>query len=155
MTQHNPKSQFIDSGLFVRPLVYVLRLEGDRFYCGVSAAGLHARLATHFCGKGSRWTKLHTPVSIHSVQWGGTDVEREVTINLCKKYGPEAVRGGPWCSLDRPPPFPKEDPKTKGITYLQAASTDTSLERNSSPPLKAQAPRPNRAEILELGESAP
>ena len=104
---HNPKTSFIDSGLMVMPLVYVLELEGGRYYCGISGANLHARLATHFCGKGSRWTKLHKPVRIHSVQWGGTGVERQVTIDLCREFGPSKVRGSDWCNLLKPPPFPK------------------------------------------------
>ena len=99
----------MDAGIHISPLLYVLECQpsvrGGRpnYYVGISMCGLHARLAQHFAGRGSKWTRKHKPTRIHSVRWGGTKTERELTIQLARVYGAEYVRGGPWCQS--PPPI--------------------------------------------------
>ena len=99
----------MDAGIHISPLTYVLECQpsvrGGRpnYYVGISMCGLHARLAQHFAGRGSKWTRKHKPTRIHSVRWGGTKTERELTIQLARVYGAEYVRGGPWCQS--PPPI--------------------------------------------------
>lgn len=98
----------MDTGIHISPLCYVLECQpsvrGGRpnYYVGISMCGLHARLASHFAGRGSKWTRIHPPARIHSVRWGGTEVEREVTIQMARIHGAAHVRGGPWCQS--PPP---------------------------------------------------
>jgi predicted GIY-YIG superfamily endonuclease len=98
----------MDAGIHISPLCYVLECQpsvrGGRpnYYVGISMCGLHARLAQHFAGRGSKFTREHKPTRIHSVRWGGTDIERKVTIEMARIHGAEYVRGGPWCQS--PPP---------------------------------------------------
>ena len=99
----------MNAGILIRPLCYCLELEPSRpgarpnYYVGISLCSLHSRLAQHFDGRGSRWTRQHKPVKIHSVRFGGTDVERRVTIQMARIHGADCVRGGPWCQS--PPPI--------------------------------------------------
>ena len=79
--------------------VYVLELEGGRWYVGYSA-DLHTRIASHFLGAGSKWTLLHKPISVHSVSPGGTMLENATTIAMMCRYGWENVRGGSYCNVD-------------------------------------------------------
>jgi predicted GIY-YIG superfamily endonuclease len=76
-------------------LVYTLELEGDHFYVGTTT-NANIRLAQHWTGKGSRWTKLHKPVRIRAMCMGGFEKEREVTLALMREVGWQKVRGGPW-----------------------------------------------------------
>ena len=98
----------MNQGIHIKPLCYVLELEPSRpgarpnYYVGISLCSLHSRLSQHFAGRGSKWTRLHKPVKIHSVRFGGTDVERRVTIQMARIHGADCVRGGPWCQS--PPP---------------------------------------------------
>ena len=98
----------MDAGIHISPLCYVLECQpsvrGGRpnYYVGISMCSLHSRLAQHFAGRGSKWTRQHKPVKIHSIRWGGTDVERRVTIQMARIHGADCVRGGPWCQS--PPP---------------------------------------------------
>ena len=85
-------------------LVYVLELEGGKWYVGTSNQ-INLRIAAHFTGNGSRWTKLHKPVRIHKVCLGGRDVETRVTLEIMAEKGWQHVRGGGWCKpvMRRPP----------------------------------------------------
>ena len=99
----------MDAGIHVSPLCYVLEcqpsVKGARpnYYVGISLCSLHSRLAQHWAGRGSKWTRLHPPIRIHSVRWGGTDIERKATIEMARIHGADCVRGGPWCQS--PPPI--------------------------------------------------
>ena len=77
-------------------LVYCLQLENGKYYVGTSNQ-INLRIAAHFEGEGSRWTKLHKPVRIHSVCLGNRTTERRVTLEMMAKFGWKNVRGGPWC----------------------------------------------------------
>lgn len=79
-------------------LVYVLELEGGNFYCGRSTS-LNIRLAQHWTGGGSKWTRLHKPIKIIKVCMGGEAMERKVTLEMMREKGWQCVRGGPWCRV--------------------------------------------------------
>jgi predicted GIY-YIG superfamily endonuclease len=76
-------------------LVYVLRLEDDCYYIGVSS-NLNARLAQHFCGDGSAWTRRHKPIELIEVHIGGEGKEDEIALQYIKKYGYHKARGGKY-----------------------------------------------------------
>lgn len=48
----------------VLPIIYVLKLENDKFYIGITY-NLNFRFAQHLAGEGSNWTALHKPIKIH------------------------------------------------------------------------------------------
>lgn len=78
--------------------VYVLRLEGDRFYVG-STATLQHRLEAHASGRGSAWTREHKPVRLEAVHTVATEedaaeLERLTTEQLRQLHGDDRVRGG-------------------------------------------------------------
>ena len=108
MPKKPTRESSFDAGIMIKPLCYVLECQpsvtGGRpnYYVGISLCSLHSRLSQHWAGRGSKWTRLHPPVRIHSVRWGGTHVERSVTVELARIYGKKHVRGGPWCQS--PPP---------------------------------------------------
>ena len=84
-------------------LCYTLRLKNNKYYVGIST-NLNYRLAQHFSGKGSKWTKLHPPVDLVDVRIIPGDVsvtvwENQITMQLMRKYGYKNVRGGSYCSL--------------------------------------------------------
>lgn len=91
--------------------VYVLLLEGGYFYVGWSSQ-VDARIAQHFFGEGSEWTKLHRPVQVLSCFPGDTEIEDATTISVMCQHGWERVRGGRWiqANLVEPP---------KGIQYAK------------------------------------
>lgn len=78
--------------------VYVLALENDNWYVGTSAS-VNDRIAAHFTGNGSQWTKMHRPIHIHSIVPGGKDVEKETTLQTMRERGWQSVRGHAWCSV--------------------------------------------------------
>lgn len=91
------------------PYVYVLALEGNRFYCGSTRSPIEERLQAHWTQKGfgARWTEAHKPVPVLScVQVAGCPIllERATTAALMLQHGWERVRGGPWCRMDQKPP---------------------------------------------------
>lgn len=86
------------------PYVYVLALEDDCWYVGLSQV-VSERILAHFNGNGAQWTRTHRPRHVHSIFPGGKDRERETTLQMMREKGWEAVRGASWCSvaMARPP----------------------------------------------------
>lgn len=85
--------------------LYVLELEGGRFYVGLTT-DIERRFAQHSSAEGAEWTKHHRPVRIiHCVNTGTRDgcqaerMEDEVTITLMMTHGIENVRGGHYSQL--------------------------------------------------------
>ena len=76
-------------------LVYVLKLQDDGYYVGVSS-NLNARLGQHFGGTGSVWTRLHKPIRLLAVWIGGEDKENEIARIYIERYGFDKVRGGKY-----------------------------------------------------------
>lgn len=88
--------------------LYVLRLEGDKYYVGQSR-NLTERLKKHFEGRGSSWTRLHRPLEVVStVELGTTSwvtamrAETYLTLDLMKIYGTDNVRGGAYTACILP-----------------------------------------------------
>jgi len=84
--------------ILVSPLIYVLELEDDCFYIGITY-NLNFRLAQHIAGEGAQWTRLHKPVKVVEVFYDdcSRQKEDEVTKQYMDIYGAECVRGGSWC----------------------------------------------------------
>ena len=90
--------------------LYILELENDKYYVGITRNGLENRITQHFTGDGAKWTRKHHPVSIHDYYMFDVDfdiefLENTITLKLMNKKGWENVRGGSWCMVDmsRPP----------------------------------------------------
>lgn len=77
--------------IVVFPVVYVLKLEDDCYYVGITM-NLNQRLAQHWTDLGAKWTKLHKPVEVFRVVYQGN--EQDITNDMIALYGREKVRGG-------------------------------------------------------------
>lgn len=90
--------------------MYILELENNNYYVGITRNGLENRIEQHFAGNGAKWTKKHPPVSIHDYYMFNMDFDIElledvITLRLMAEKGWENVRGGSWCivDMDKPP----------------------------------------------------
>jgi predicted GIY-YIG superfamily endonuclease len=90
-----------------RTNVYVLRLLAGKFYVGVSKNPTQ-RIKQHFAGKGSGWTRTHSPLSVEAV-YNNVDVFEEdmITKKLMAEKGIENVRGGFYVRNEIPEPEQK------------------------------------------------
>jgi len=96
MTQQRSLEEFVYQCV---SLVYVLELEDDCWYVGVTSH-LNSRLAEHFglqgrC-KGANWTSQHKPLAIHEVVVGDYQTENEMTEEYIAMYGADKVQGGKY-----------------------------------------------------------
>lgn len=88
------------------PSVYILKLEGDRYYVGYTE-NLPARLNSHFNNDGSIYTKKFKPISVVKIiKDANMDMETQATLEMLKLYGRDNVRGGPWTSVETNRFFP-------------------------------------------------
>lgn len=82
--------------------LYVLKLEGKKFYIGVTSKQPQERFLEHKNGfYGAEWTKLYKPIAIEqTVDLGITTYskaetyENKITHVYIRKYGLNNVRGG-------------------------------------------------------------
>lgn len=81
--------------------VYVLKLQKNKWYVGITTKSPEQELALHKSGKGSAWTKQHKPISLHFTREMGelaTDRAEMVLDRAVRKYvdqhGVDNVRGG-------------------------------------------------------------
>ena len=79
--------------------VYTLELEGNNFYVGFSD-DIPKRMAEHFLGRGSYWTRLHAPIKVLEVVPGNKELEAAKTISLMCRVGWRRVRGAAWCATE-------------------------------------------------------
>ena len=129
--------------------VYTLELEGGRFYVGYTD-DVPRRIAEHFMGRGSHWTRTHPPVKVLEVVPGNKELENAATIALMCRHGWRNVRGGLWCSVEMrsmPTPLaralaqkpPREIPDTTGYSYdhrdhlIHVQQDDTWVARVTGP----------------------
>lgn len=78
--------------------VYVLKLENDKYYVGVSS-DVDRRFKDHQSGTGSSWTSLHKPIKIiEVVEKRGQFDEDNKTKEYMIQYGIDNVRGGTYCT---------------------------------------------------------
>ena len=89
----------------VCPLIYVLALEDDCYYVGITH-NLNLRYAQHLAGDGANWTTVHKPLRIIEVISEDATLQKEnqVTRSYINRYGEEKVRGGSYCRVSRPEP---------------------------------------------------
>ena len=120
--------------------VYVLELEGGRYYVGYTD-DVPRRIAEHFMARGAHWTRTHPPVKVLEVVPGNKELENATTIALMCKYGWRNVRGGTWCSVEmRSMPTPPGtspgaetaagDPRRRG-TRMSARITSSTCRKTT------------------------
>ena len=81
-------------------LVFVLELTEGCYYVN-NSSNLNKKLEACFDGSsGSKWLKLHKPLSVYSVCFGGRHKENFVTRRLQRKFGDDKVRCEHWWDLD-------------------------------------------------------
>jgi predicted GIY-YIG superfamily endonuclease len=82
------------------PSLYVLRLEDDCYYVGMSY-NLNFRWGQHWAGSGAKWTRLHKPLEVVKVIYPATEkgIENRITKEFMEQYGSEKVRGGSFCKV--------------------------------------------------------
>lgn len=87
--------------ILVYPIVYVLKLEDECWYIGIST-DLNRRLSQHWANDGAKWTKLHKPISVERIIFpaDGDSVENDTTREYMALYGKDKVRGGSWCKVE-------------------------------------------------------
>ena len=91
----------IQKTLPVITIGYVLKLENDKYYVGISG-NINHRIAQHIAGEASRWSKLHKVISVQSVEVVPNEYgkwEKQKTLELMDTYGWSNVRGGPFCKV--------------------------------------------------------
>jgi len=79
--------------------VYILELENNKYYVGYTE-NFDSRMISHFGGNGSKWTKLHKPITVMEVSRGSKNDEDRKTIEMMVRYGYENVRGGRYCKCE-------------------------------------------------------
>jgi len=80
--------------------IYVLRLEGGRYYVGKSEDVMN-RYSQHLKGSGSAWTRKHKPVGIEKTYENvSTFQEDSITKEYMSKHGIDKVRGGSYVEVE-------------------------------------------------------
>lgn len=82
--------------------LYALKLEGDRYYIGMTARRIpYDRIRAHRDMSGARWTMLHKPLQIYEIRDIGRTtklnaemMEQKLTLAYMQLYGYKNVRGG-------------------------------------------------------------
>jgi predicted GIY-YIG superfamily endonuclease len=76
--------------------IYILRLQGGRFYVGKSADTAR-RYQEHLAGTASAWTRKYKPVALERVITNASSFDEDkYTKELMAKHGIEKVRGGAY-----------------------------------------------------------
>ena len=79
--------------------VYVLKLEGGRYYVGKSD-NVIKRYQDHLNGAGSAWTRKYRPLSLEETKRDVSPFEEDkVTKEYMSKYGIDKVRGGSYTQI--------------------------------------------------------
>lgn len=80
--------------------VYILRLEGGRYYIGKSH-DVMKRYKEHLNGNGSAWTRKYKPVSVVKIIKDVSSFEEDkITKEYMSKYGIDKVRGGSYVEIE-------------------------------------------------------
>lgn len=87
--------------------LYVLMLERNKYYVGITAQRVDKRFAQHLDGTGAKWTQKHKPIGILESKKLGYMSESEATVfenkrtrDLMDEHGVSNVRGGDMCYTD-------------------------------------------------------
>ena len=113
----------MNKAITIYPAVYVLELEGDNYYVGMTH-NLNQRLAQHFSGNGAKWTKLHKPISVLRVIYPATqdDLENIITKEYIELYGKDKVKGGSYCQVNHKFCRDCATPLEPSFTYIYCLS---------------------------------
>jgi predicted GIY-YIG superfamily endonuclease len=80
--------------------IYVLKLEGGRYYVGKSDNIIN-RYQQHLNGNGSAWTRKYKPIAIDKSYENVSSFEEDkVTKEYMSKYGIDKVRGGSYVEVE-------------------------------------------------------
>ena len=80
--------------------IYVLRLEGGKYYVGKSNNVIN-RYQEHLNGNGSAWTRKYKPISLEKTIANVSPFEEDkVTKEYMSKYGIDKVRGGSYIEVE-------------------------------------------------------
>jgi hypothetical protein len=80
--------------------IYVLRLEGGRYYIGKSD-NVTNRYKQHLNGSGSAWTRKYKPISLErTIENASPFDEDKYTKEYMSKYGIDKVRGGSYVEVE-------------------------------------------------------
>ena len=80
--------------------IYVLRLEGNRYYVGKSH-NVTNRYQEHLNGFGSAWTRKYRPISLEKTITNVSSFEEDkITKEYMSKYGIDKVRGGSYVEIE-------------------------------------------------------
>lgn len=80
--------------------LFVFKLQEDKYYLGFTTD--YERIFVEWkVGFGPEWTRKYRPVSVELVIENAESYhETEILYKYFKKYGVDAVRGGPYLSLE-------------------------------------------------------
>ena len=79
--------------------IYILRLEGGRYYVGKSD-NIMNRYVQHMNGSGSAWTRKYKPVALEKkIENVSPFEEDKYTKEYMSKYGMDKVRGGSYVEI--------------------------------------------------------
>ena len=80
--------------------LYVLRLEKDKYYVGVTEKKVEERFKEHEDGTGSAWTSMYKPIKIIKIVKNVDEYDEDkYTKMYMDKYGIENVRGGSYITV--------------------------------------------------------
>jgi len=80
--------------------IYILALQGQKFYIGKTAGILEQIIQQHIAGNGGEWTQKHKPTNlVNSFKSNSSFDEDNVTKEYMIKYGIDNVRGGSYTSV--------------------------------------------------------
>jgi predicted GIY-YIG superfamily endonuclease len=91
----------------VEYFLFILNLEGDRYYVGYSSKP-DVRIKRYFAGKGSDWTGLYKPVEVLTTRLlvgalresDAAARTADATVSMMRLFGWRNVRGAAWKSVD-------------------------------------------------------
>ena len=80
--------------------IYILRLEGGRFYIGKSNNPMK-RYEEHLRGEGAAWTRRYRPVGVERIVSQVSPFEEDrYTKEYMSAHGIDNVRGGSYCDVE-------------------------------------------------------
>ena len=110
---------------FVGYATYVLRLEEDRWYVGVTTQLKH-RIDQHFSGKGAKWTQQFSPIEVYELYNG--DQEELVTEKYMEQHGYGMVRGGSYTMVSDLTPKAMKRKKSRAMKHKNERTRLTGAE---------------------------
>jgi len=81
--------------------IYILELEGGKYYVGKTTRELESRVLEHFEGDGSAWTHLYPPKRVIKMIQNCSPFDEDKHTKECMaNYGINNVRGGTYCRVN-------------------------------------------------------